>query len=95
MLQTLEIEGLNIQGAIEDKPLIERIDNLDHQSEEYKDLLEQIVSKLVFDYDQFIENQISEKRAIYIQNIDKNVQALMINGYEQGWDNQVNNVYQL
>ena len=40
LLQTLEIEGLNIQGAIEDKPLIERIDNLDHQSEEYKDLLE-------------------------------------------------------
>ena len=49
----------------------------------------------MYDYDQFIENQIDEKRAIYIQNIDANVQVLMINGYEQGWDNQVNNVYQL
>ena len=39
-LQTIELIGLNINGVTENKPLIERLDNLDSTSEEYKLLLE-------------------------------------------------------
>ena len=46
------------------------------------------MSKLVYDYDQFIDHQIIEKQSLFIQQIEGDVSELMLNGYKNGWSNQ-------
>lgn len=53
-LHTLSLQGLNVNGIVATKPLIEQLDKLDKKSEEYQVLVDMIVNKMVNDFDSYI-----------------------------------------
>ena len=58
-LDTMDLEGLNIQGR---KPMLDELQKMDKKSKEYKELVEILTSGLVEDFDSYINGQILQKR---------------------------------
>lgn len=87
-IDTLSLEGLNVQGIDPTKSLISQLNKMDNTNPNYEVLVEMLVSKLVSNFDSYIQNKFENKKMEFIGNIPNSVPKFLQEGYPNGWKNE-------